>query len=273
MSVQLLHLPVEILRAVGDELEEHELRSLRLVCQHLDQVAFSIVGPRHFADVRVESNRKGLQRIYDLSQSVRVGPCVKRLEINWGCRCYEKWTHTRRTNKILQKMRRAARGLKLESLEFGFVPLTLDMLRVIMLSSRDSLHTLKIQGANMEKGDQWHSVFADMVGKFPRLRTVLLDHLRKDHSVNVLENDVDFPRLARNPAVPGWKKDLINEWGTGVDIRQLDGLQNPVQIHHRPTYTSESSRAMIQPEVKYVTYSGPDMDQFLLLLAEPPKAS
>ena len=271
MPLQLLHLPVEMLRAVANDLENHELRSLRLVCRQVDRLAFDIVGPRNFTDVRMDANRKGLQRLYDMSQAVHVNRCVKRLEIYWGFRSYDRWTLNHRTNKILEDMRRTTTGLKLESLELSCPTLTLDMLRVILLSSRDSLHTLRIQWGRMRDGDRWSSVFADMVGKFPRLRTLALHHLIEGHGTS--EIDVDFPRLARSLVVPGWEEDLADSWGTKIDIRRLDGLLHPIEVQYCPPARADDPYTPEVSHVKYSGDSGPDMDQFLLLLAHSPKAS
>lgn len=217
MSLQLLDLPTEILLSVANELSSPELHSLRVVCRQLDQVAFDLVSRKYFAPLEIKPTRNGLQRLYIISKEYRLNRCVQSLRIVDGLNHYEKSERGLWTTIFLEDTRRATTRLELQTLELDAIILTPEMLRAILFASSDSLRTLRIHDTRITDCGRWPSLFADMVGKFPRLRTVTVDHPREfRRHTGCFAFFVDFSKFAEYPVMPGIGK----EWsGLGLGCR------------------------------------------------------
>ena len=258
MSLHLLHLPLEILLASASELSDRDLHSLRLVCRQLNQVAFDLVGPREFNFVNINLRYTGLQRLHGISKAVHINRCVKHLCIVDGRYSDKDTAQYFETEKAVRDICQGDNRLKLQTLELHHVNLTQIALLDLLFSNRDSLHTFDITGSEISNGGKWRRVFADMVGNFPQLRAIKVDFPYE------YENDkltiVQFTKLIKYPCPLGSENYSFHTKELSIERRQLDTLLHPIDIkyYHRPLKVS----------VHMVSYSGPDIDQFLLVLAD-----
>ena len=261
MPLHLLQLPFEILRAIVKELHIRQQRFLRLVCRQLDQVAFDFVGRRNFAHLLTDLTPTRLQRLYGISRTDHINRCVKNLciEADWCWDTPEKLQDFFDSEKVVEDIFSGNTKLNFKILELEWTYLTLKVIKDVLFSNHDSLHTLIITGTVMVNGGKWTDVFADMVGNFPHLRDVTIDPpLEYD-----LESDTyvcnEYSRLAEYPVVPGSEKKT--RYGhPKIDKRQIDALLHPIELR----YTHNDVRTYVHR----VSYSGPDMDQFLLILVK-----
>ena len=258
MSLHLLHLPLEILLASASELSDRDLHSLRLVCRQLNQVAFDLVGPREFARVNIDLGRNGLQRLHGISEAIHINRCVKYLCIVDG-RYYDKETvQYFETEKVVKDLCQMDNRLKLQTLELHSVNLTLKSVMDLLFSNRDSLHTFHIVGCKIMDGGKWRRVFEDMVGNFPQLRIVRVDCCYEVENGNLIR--VPLPKLTKYPLVPGSAKYVPPSQKLRIEKRRLNTLLHPIEIkyYHR----------VMELVMHLVSYSGPDIDQFLLVLVD-----
>ena len=148
--------------------------------------------------------------------------------------------------------------LKLQTLELHHANLTLNTVVDLLFSNRNSLHTFHTAGCKIIDGGKWRRVFKDMVGNFPQLRNVRVDSPREYENGELTR--VPLPRLTEYRLVPGSTKYVPPTWKLRMEKRRLDTLQHPIQInyYHR----------VMKIVMHMVSYSGPDIDQFLLVLAD-----
>ena len=254
MSLHLLHLPFELLRACASELSSHDLRSLRLVCRQLDQVAFDLLGPRDFTRITTDLGRISLQRLQDISKAVHVNCCavhvnccVKNLRIVYEFPSTRVWTTT---EKFVEDICWGNTRFNLETLELDYVSMTLKVFRDLLFSSSNSLHTLSIKNTWLI-GGKWTSVFKYMVGKLPHLRNITLNHPFQSENDDAVWFGCRFSPLTEYPVEPGSESYAYNR-------RISKALLHPIEFHYRHG----------SMDIDKIVYSGPDVDQFLLILVD-----
>ncbi|KAL8787190.1 MAG: hypothetical protein Q9195_007881 [Heterodermia aff. obscurata] len=262
-SLQLLHLPLELLWTITDELSPHELRALRLVCRKLDQMVFDLVGPKDFAHVKVDLYPTRLQRLDGISKTVHVNRCVKRLTLLTGGYSEE---HLRdlETKKIVKNICCENPLSNLEILYMGLTELTPKLLDDLLFWNSGSLRTIHFGGTLLQNGGKWTSVFAGMVGEFPNLQTVKVENLYEfDDPCNGLP--LLFPGFVNYPIEPVSETYHNYIKSHYTDRRRLENLENAVQIQIN---TTSWRSGILGDDVWKVVYSGPDIDQFLLVLVD-----